>query len=276
VKYIRAEAVEAAASAIAAGAVPLAGGTILVPEIARCEHLDQTFVDISGLSALTRIDATDTHLLLGSMVTLDGLTKDAAISQTETLATRALFQAARAVGNPQVRRSATIGGNIAAGVATVDVFPALLALDASVSSLKGATSETTPISEFSPAGRLITSLQVPINSEARSAFRKFAWRSSSGITMANVAACLYIREGAIVSSRIVVGGVSAHAQRLAKTEQILTGQPSNQWTTNLINEAASAGSMEAACDLAGPPSPEYRRRLIAAGVRETLSEILQP
>ncbi len=272
-RYTKAENVEAAASAVANGAVPLAGGTILVPAIARCEHQDHTFVDISGLAALTRIETTDSLLLLGSMVTLDGLAS-AAAKHNGTPARRALFQAAQAVGNPQVRRSGTIGGNIAAGVATVDVYPALLALEAQVTSLHGGTSETVPISELSTAGRLITTIQVPTDGETRSAFRKFAWRASAGITLANVAVCLRIRDAAILSARIVVGGVSARAQRLAKAEQLLADKPANQWTRDLIDEAARIGSMEATCDLPAPPSPEYRRRLIAAGVRETLSEIL--
>jgi carbon-monoxide dehydrogenase medium subunit len=270
VRYIRAEAVEAAASAVADGAVPLAGGTILVPAIARCEHQEQTFVDISRLASFSRIETTSSYLLLGSMVTLDVLTKTAGSS-----ALRALIQAARAVGNPQIRRAGTIGGNIAAGVPTADVHPALVSLDAQIDSLRGSLSETTPISEFVPAGRLITSVRVPTDSETRSAFRKFAWRSSSGLTLANVAACLRIQAGVISVCRIVVGGVSAHAQRLSQTEQLLAGRSSNEWTEHLINSAATAASKEATCNLPGPPSPEYRRRLIAAGVRETLSEILQ-
>src|SRR5436305_2022617 len=91
VRYIRAEAVEAAASAVADGAVPLAGGTLLVPAIARCEHPEQTFVDISRIASLSRIEATTSYLRLGSMVTLDALTRTAGTS-----AIRALIQAAAA------------------------------------------------------------------------------------------------------------------------------------------------------------------------------------
>jgi CO/xanthine dehydrogenase FAD-binding subunit len=280
VRYIRAETVEAAASAVAQGAVPLAGGTLLVPAIARCEHPERTFVDISRLATLTRIETTESHLLLGSMVTLDGLLLSGSTSdaekRAETPSTRALFHAARAVGNPQVRRSGTIGGNIASGLATADVYPALLALEAQVISLQSEASETVPISEFCPAGRLIIAVQVPTDIADRSAFRKFAWRCSAGITLANMATCVRIRDGTIVSARIVVGGVSAHAQRLAGPEQLLLGRPSTEWTGDLIDTAANTASLEAMCDLPAPPSPEYRRRLIAAGVRETLCEILQP
>ena len=269
-RYIRAEAVEAAASAVAEGAIPLAGGTLLVPAIARCKYQEQTFVDISRLAALSRTEAADSYLRLGSMVTLDNLAKLA-----ETAALRALIQAAKAVGNPQVRRAGTIGGNIAAGEPTVDVYPALLALDAQVISLRGKSSETAPVGEFSAAGRLITSVQVPTQSGTLSAFRKFAWRSSAGLTLANVSACLRIKEGTISAARVVAGGVTAHAQRLAKAEQLLLGRPSSEWTKQLMGDAASTASAEAICNLPAPPSPEYLRRLIAAGVRETLSEILQ-
>src|SRR5436853_5645169 len=68
VRYIRAEAVEAAASAVAEGAIPLAGGTILVPAIARYEHQAQTVVDIGRLAELSRIETASSSLLLGSTV----------------------------------------------------------------------------------------------------------------------------------------------------------------------------------------------------------------
>ncbi|HEV2987244.1 MAG TPA: FAD binding domain-containing protein [Candidatus Angelobacter sp.] len=269
-RYIRAEAVETAASAVAEGAVPLAGGTILVPIIARCERQEQTFVDIGRLAELSRIETTNSALLLGSTVTLDTIARMPA-----TPALRALIQAAKAVGNPQVRRAGTIGGNIAAGVPTADVYPALIAFDAQITSLRGSSSETLSIDKFIPQGRMIVSIQVPNSSEAASAFRKFAWRSSAGITMANVAACLHIRAGTIVASRIVVGGVSAQPQRLSRTEKLLTGRSAIEWNQRLLQEAGTTSAQEAICDLPSPPSPEYRRRLINAGVREALSEILQ-
>lgn len=272
-RYIRAEAVEAAAWAVAEGAIPLAGGTLLVPAIARFKHQEQTFVDISRLATLSQIEATDSYLRLGSMVTLDHLSNLSKIAEIPAL--HALIQAARAVGNPQVRRAGTIGGNIAAGGPTVDVYPALLALEAQVISLRGSASETAPIGEFSSAGRLITAVQVPIQNGMVSAFRKFAWRASAGLTLANVAARLHISDGVISSSRIVAGGVSAHPQQLVKAEQILVGRHSSEWTKQRIGDAASTAVAETICNLPAPPSPEYLRRLIAAGVRETLSEILQ-
>ncbi|HEV3041396.1 MAG TPA: FAD binding domain-containing protein [Candidatus Angelobacter sp.] len=269
-RYIRAEAVETAASAVAEGALPLAGGTILVPMIARCERQEQTFVDIGRLAELSRIETTNSSLLVGSMVPLDAIARTA-----DAPALRALIQAAKAVGNPQVRRAGTIGGNVAAAVPTTDVYPALIALDAQITSLRGSLSENLPIDQFIPQGRLIVSIEVPNDSEAVSAFRKFAWRASAGITMANVAACLHIRAGKILASRIVVGGVSAHAQRLGQTEKLVTGRPASEWNQRLLQEAGATAAQEAVCDLPSPPSPEYRRRLIDAGVREVLSEILQ-
>ena len=260
---------EAAASAVAEGAVPLAGGTILVPAIARCEHQEQTVVDIGRLAELSQIETASSSLLLGSTVTLDAIAR-----MSDAPALRALIQAAQTVGNPQVRRAGTIGDNVAAGVPTADVCHSLMALDAQITCLRGSLRETLPISEFVPQGRLIVSVRVPNDSEATSGFRKFGWRASACITLANVASCLHIRAGVISASRVVVGGVSAHAQRLGQTERLLVGRSSDEWNERLVEEAANTASQEAICDLPAPPSPEYRRRLIAAGVRETLSEIL--
>jgi len=85
-------------------------------------------VDIGRLKELARIWSDDTALYLGATSSLARIAVDAAIRSNF----QALAEAAAAVGNPQVRRAATIGGNVALGSATADLVPALLVLDAQV------------------------------------------------------------------------------------------------------------------------------------------------
>jgi CO/xanthine dehydrogenase FAD-binding subunit len=266
-KYVRPETVEAAALAVSEGAIPLGGGTLLVPEIARCQRMDQTFVDLGRLSALSLISKRDNSLQVGSMVTLDRLE-----TITAQRSTRAISQAARAVGNPQVRRAGTLGGNIAAGTPTTDVFPALLALDAQVLSLHGKEQETSSIATFSGSGHLITSVILPVDDTISSSFRKFAWRHSSGLTLANISTALWIAGGMVTRVRIVVGGISSITRRLERIEQLLTGRKLADFTEPLLNEAAAFAAKECISDLPAPPSHEYRRELVSAGVHATLAE----
>jgi CO/xanthine dehydrogenase FAD-binding subunit len=266
-KYVRPESVVAAAIAVSEGAIPLGGGTLLVPEIARCQHMGQTFVDLGRLSELSLVSKRENSLQAGSMVTLDRL--EAATAHRPM---RAISQAAKAVGNPQVRRAATLGGNIAAGTPTADVFPALLALDVQVLSMNCTKQETCPIETFSGSGHLITSVILPADDTLSSSFRKFAWRHSSGLTLANISTALWIVDGTVTRARIVAGGISSVARRLEGTEQLVIGRKAADFTEAFLKEAASFAARECVSDLPGPPSQEYRRELISAGVHATLPE----
>ena len=266
-KYVRPESVVAAAIAVSQGAIPLGGGTLLVPEIARCQRMGQTFVDLGRLSELSLISKRENSLQAGSMVTLDRL--EVATAQRST---RAVSQAAKAVGNPQVRRAGTLGGNIAAGTPTADVFPALLALDVQVVSLNGKIEQTSSIETFSGSGCLITSVILPADETISSSFRKFAWRHSSGLTLANISTALWIVGGSVTRARIVAGGISSMARRLEGTEQHLIGRKVSDFTGPLLREAAALAAKECVSDLPGPPSQEYRRELVSAGVHATLAE----
>src|ERR1700724_371486 len=128
-KYIPASSIHEAADLMVQGAVVIAGGTILVPEIARDGGAGRILVDIGGLPQLREIAFTQDMAELGATVTADSIASHPQVQRDLT----ALGQAAGAIGNPQVRRAATLGGNVAVASATSDLCPALLSLDAEIS-----------------------------------------------------------------------------------------------------------------------------------------------
>jgi CO/xanthine dehydrogenase FAD-binding subunit len=264
-KYFRASGLSEAAAAIAAGATPLAGGTVVVPNIAATGGLGQTVVDIAHISELAETRMDDGNIYLGSMLSL------AKIAGLNYPGLYAVAQAAAAVGNPQVRRAATIGGNVALGIGTADMVPPLLALDAEVVCYSNNATQELPLAEFNGAGRLITEIKIPLSNSTRSSFRKFAWRGASGITIVNVAVALSVNDGLISSARVVTGGLRQHAQRLAGAESLLEGQ---RLTSDLALEVASTAAAEAVCDIDAPPGEPYRRRVLAFGVKETLKQVM--
>lgn len=267
-KYLRASTIEEAQSVIAEGGVVLAGGTVLVPQIAHEGSYGKTIVDIGRIPELTSVSTGDGHLRIGAMVSLSHIAADAAIRRDfGTLA-----QAASAIGNPQVRRAATLGGNVALATSTSDTLPALLALDAEVEYFGSAGMETRPLADFVAAGNLITALRVPKNGVVRSGFRKFAWRRASGVSVVSVAVALRIEDGLISTSRLTVNGLSKHAARLPKAESLLTGK---NWTEQLAQDVADAAVAEASSDIEHSSSEHYRRRLLRFGVREALKEAMK-
>jgi len=266
-KYFRASQISEAAEAIASGAKPLAGGTVLVPNLAANGGRGQTIVDISWIGELaeTRIESDSLHL--GSPVSLAKIAGSAS-SHPGILA---LVQAAAAVGNPQVRRAATIGGNVALGVGTADMVPALLALDASVICYSDGTAQALSLENLDTAGRLITGITIPLREHTHSSFRKLAWRGASGITIVNVAVALSFSNNLISASRVVTGGLGPQVQRLRGAEALLEGQ---EYTPELGASAAATAAAEAVCQLSGPPSERYRRRVLEYGVREALTMVI--
>ena len=265
-KYFRATGINEAAAAVVAGAKPLAGGTVLVPNLAANGGRDGTAVDIGRIPDLRKTWADDSAIYLGSTVSLHSISADPSIRSNFT----ALAEAADAVGNPQVRRAATIGGNVALCLATTDLVPALLALDAAVISHDEVNSEETALSNFGATNRLITSLRLPNSKQRRSGFRKFAWQRASGITIVNVAVSVCIVEGLVSDSRVVAGGLQKKPQRLTAAESILNGQLID---LDLAAKSAATAAQEVSCDLMGPPGEKYRRRLLEYGVKEILADL---
>ncbi|HEX6220158.1 MAG TPA: FAD binding domain-containing protein, partial [Acidimicrobiia bacterium] len=89
-----------AIAAVAAGATPLAGGTDLMVE-ANFGHVRPDHV--VGLRRVSELKEWDGNRI-GAAVTWRRLEKDGP---------KALAQAARTVGSPQIRNAGTIGGNLA-------------------------------------------------------------------------------------------------------------------------------------------------------------------
>lgn len=106
--YDKAASVEAAVKAVAGGALPLAGGTDIVP-LLKCEVREvKAFAGLNDIPCLRLMERRGESFFIGAMVTLAQLVESAEI--------RALFPAladsARAVASPQIRSVGTIGGNV--------------------------------------------------------------------------------------------------------------------------------------------------------------------
>jgi CO/xanthine dehydrogenase FAD-binding subunit len=280
-RYRRATGIADAIAQLGDGAVPLAGGTVIVPEaVRRGEGPD--VVDISRIEALHELTMrpavgpiarpiTRPIVRIGAMVTLARLARLARVTDAPELAgLTALGAAAAEVGNPHVRLRGTLGGNLGYRAPYPNLPPALIALDATAVLADAGGERAITVEELvrtgPPAGALIVRIEIEIAGDAaRSAFRKFAWRRSSGRTLVTVAV-----GGTPARPRVAVGGLCRHAVRLPGVEALLAGRA---WTPDLVREAAARAAGEAPADVAEFPPPIYRRRLVAAGIRRALDEI---
>ena len=249
-RYLRPNDLDEALAAIDEGGLPLAGGSVLVPLIARGDLTPSAVVDVSRLAPLGEIRDEDGELAIGAAVTLE------AVARLPAAGEAALPEAAAGVGNPLVRRVGTVGGNLASGLPTADLVPALLVLDA----------ETTWAG--SEPARLLTTVTIRRDPGRCSGFAKFAWREATGAAVASVAFAGVSRDGAVAEPRVAVGGLVAPC-RLERAEAALTDRP---WSERAIDEAATAAARESA-ERSGLPADDLRPRLVALGLRRLLHRL---
>jgi 4-hydroxybenzoyl-CoA reductase subunit beta len=90
------------------GAMAVAGGTDLLPNLRRGLAAPPLLVDLGALEGFGTIEATTTHWRLGAGVTLAALASHGALADSLP----ALVQAAGEVAGPGHRSAATLGGNL--------------------------------------------------------------------------------------------------------------------------------------------------------------------
>jgi 4-hydroxybenzoyl-CoA reductase subunit beta len=91
-----------------AKAMPLAGGTDLLPNMKRRQQVPRTLMSLRHIEALSRIEFGQPGSKLGACLTLADIAEDPRFRNGLT----ALAQAASFVATPQIRNMATLGGNL--------------------------------------------------------------------------------------------------------------------------------------------------------------------
>lgn len=89
-------------------AMPLAGGTDLLPNMKRRQQVPKTLMSLQHIQELHHLELTDSGSRLGACVTLSEIAADRRFGNGMT----ALAQAASFVATPQIRNMATLGGNL--------------------------------------------------------------------------------------------------------------------------------------------------------------------
>ena len=89
-------------------AMPLAGGTDLLPNMKRRQQVPKTLMSLSRIGELHQSKLSDSGSRLGACITLSEMAADARFRNGMT----ALAQAASFVATPQIRNMATLGGNL--------------------------------------------------------------------------------------------------------------------------------------------------------------------
>ena len=89
-------------------AVPLAGGTDLLPSMKRRQQVPRTLISLSHVEGLRRVSIAPSGSRIGACLTLSEIAGDSRFQNGMT----ALWHAASQVATPQIRNMATLGGNL--------------------------------------------------------------------------------------------------------------------------------------------------------------------
>src|SRR5258705_10569626 len=89
-------------------AMPLAGGTDLLPNMKRRQQVPRTLLSLRNIDALHVMQFTDSGARLGACLTLSDIASDPRFRNGAT----ALVQSASSVATPHIRNMATLGGNL--------------------------------------------------------------------------------------------------------------------------------------------------------------------
>lgn len=110
-EFHRPATVEEAAELLAergTAAVPIAGGTDVLPKMKRKQVRPDAVVSLAGIDGMAGIRVDDTGLEIGGQTTLDRIATHRTVQDRYP----ALAEAAAAVATPSIRRMGTIGGNL--------------------------------------------------------------------------------------------------------------------------------------------------------------------
>ena len=276
--YTLARSIPEALEALSAAPGParvVAGGTDLLLDLQQGRHSPvHTLVDITHLPELTALEVRGDHLYIGAAVPLNRVVASPLVAEHAP----GLIEAAGLIGGPQVRNTATLGGNVAHALPAADGAIALLAHGALAQVASASGCRDVPLGELylgpgrsalDPRGELLAGFLLPLRGRGQSsAFRRVMRPQGVAIAILNMAVWLWREENAIRDVRIALGPAGATPQRATGAEDALRGGPPS---LERLQQAESA-LLEGARFRTSPhrATAGYRRRLSASLLEETL------
>ncbi|GAB5413163.1 MAG: xanthine dehydrogenase family protein subunit M [Congregibacter sp.] len=221
---------------LSSGAVIIAGGQEIMPNVNRGILQPDVYVDIGSLGELTGItvDEGTGYLSIGALTVHRELQKHPLVAANAPLLA---MSAKKAGGGRQVHNRGTIAGNVVAMHPLYDINPSLLCLGAEVEILQGGDLRRVTFASLMDDTRhglgseaILTRVLIPPTPErAGSSYQKLKM-SGGAYGSANAAAVATLDNDQIASIRLVVGAVS---ERLVDASEALSFAIGERWSDSL-------------------------------------------
>ena len=253
----------------------LGGGQSLIPALKLRLNSTAALVDISKIDAIKGISNNDKSITIGGGVTHAAIASDGDLDSHVPM----MGQAAREIGDIQVRNRGTIGGSIAHADPAADWPAVLLASDANVMIQNKDGKRTVDIDQFFKGfyetaleeGEIITGISIPKSGfNKNSAYVKFK-QPASRFAIVGCAVAVDVDGGVVTEARVALTGVSESAYRVTSVEKALKGK-----ALNAENIVAAVGDVTEGRDVMSDhyASEKYRTHLASVYVKRALKKLL--
>ncbi len=276
-KYHLAQSVDDALQTLVSApgdALFIGGGTDLLLDLQQGRHKPvHTLVDVTEIPELTALEIREGELFIGAGVPHRKIVDAPQVREHAQV----LTEACGLIGGPQVRNTATLGGNVAHALPAADGTIALMALNAQaeVAGLSG--HRRIPLAEIfvgpgknSLQDELLVGFYLPLRQRGgASAFKRVMRPQGVAIAILNLGVWLRRAGDAIADVRIAVGPSGPVPRRMTQAEDVLRGNPPT--------EEFLARAFEAVLDQARfrtsrhRATSEYRQHVAGVLLEETLS-----
>ena len=250
----------------------IAGGTVWLPLIHnQMASASAAFVDITGVPELLGFGEDHDRLRIGAAVTLEQLHREPAVPSI-------LRDAAQSCASPEIRRQATIGGNIETALVPGDLLPALWILDAQIELRSSAGNRHLAISSYITSlgsdrrdDELLVSLSVNAAPAGDLFFIKVGRRATFSQSVATLAIqSIQGHNDTIVDLQLVAGAIKRPPLRLANTGSLAIGMSPND---GLVSELAQSARSEIDPDPEYWVTSDYRAAVVGSMVKTGLKEL---
>lgn len=254
----------------------LAGGTDLLPRMKNEVTAPRALVSLKEIKGLNGIGhVSGRGVVIGAKATQNDLVNSLLLQKRYP----SVAEVAHSMANNQIRNRGTIGGNLVSAVASADLPPILIALDASITLAGLHQTRTMPLEKFFLGPRrsaiafdeILTEIIIPDQATTGSAYLKFGLRRSGALAVVGVAASVIAKGARIERVRIVLGAVAPTPMRAREAERLLAG---NSVTEALLEEVGRAAAKECRpiSDIRG--SEEYRRDMVRVFTKRALRKAI--
>ena len=229
--YLVPKSIPEALAALAAStgpAFPVGGGTDLLLDIQQGRHPPiDTLVDVTHIPELTRLEIQVGILYIGAGVPVSQVAESGLVRAYAP----AICEACALIGGPQVRNTATLGGNVAHALPAADGMISLVAMDAEAEIACEEGCRRVPIltlfrgpgkSVLEPNKEFLVGFRISIRKSSEgSAFSRIMRPQGVALPILNMAAWIQRDGDRIHDSRIAVGPAGPTPQRARVVEEFL-------------------------------------------------------